>query len=564
MVRHGRFPGDRVYIGRRGGIRLRPADPGDRVHPWQGSALTKRNLEPYTTAAVSFRVDGFAATRTSWPFCAAFVASDGATIEAWGRDCVAELMARIGDLPEQYLVFVNVAGGNKIALHFLWDVAGDPVTIIAGNLVEWSQDTTWRGPRHVWRDAALILPFLEQRSAYAGVGTARNRRKDRAATQAACMADAAELLAACAMFRERFEGHGYPLPLSLGALALREFTRFHQWEQGTKATDAFARPWYFGGRTQSFRVGLFTAPPGETWKIYDCNSHYGAAMVYAKHPDASGFNEALTAPRAAGPWFARITAENAGALPWRAENGDILWDVQDGEFLACGHELVPAIKAGRVRVKAWREVWTPAGHPKHFARFVNHWMAEKDRAEVAGDTLGRALAKTIIASASGKLGQNPNKYQDYLLSREFVNAEAIAKGYSNGETFRGDPEDWLELLHRPATIMSYMFNNVAMAASITSASRASMAAALELAETPLCCDTDNMVCRSFAGDIHPSRLGAWKLEAEASHAAIVSPRCYCLYDLAPDGRPLPVKVQGDKPAAEVIKIAREIPRGPAR
>lgn len=528
--------------------------------------MTKRNLTKYRTAAVSFRVDGFSSLRTSWPFAAAFIASDGASISAWGPDCVADLMAQISDLSEQYLVFVNIAGGNKIALHFLWDVAEEPVSIIAGNLVEWCQGTTWRGARHVWRDAALILPFLPQRTAHAGKDTARTREKDRLATQEGCMAEAEELLSACMMFRARFEGgaYDYPLPLSLGALALREFTRFHSWEQGTKATDAFARPWYFGGRTQAFRVGLFAAPPGETWKLYDCNSHYGAAMAHAKHPDASGFNQALTAPRAAGPWFARIVAENVNALPWRAENGDIHFDVAEGEFLACGHELVPAIKAGRVRVKQWLEVWTPACHPKVFARFVNHWMDEKLSAELANDSIGRALAKTIIASASGKLGQNPNKYQDWKLSRDFLGNEAVAQGYTQGEVLRQDPENWLELLHRPATIMSYMFNNVAMAASITSASRASMAAALELAETPLCCDTDNMVCRSFAGDIHPSRLGAWKLEAEASHAAIVSPRCYCLYDLAPDGRPLPVKVQGDKPAAEVIKIAREIPRGPAR
>lgn len=516
--------------------------------------MTKRNVRDYLTGAFDCETDPFHAGRVPVPFCASF--SNGADITwfAWGPDCIAEIMRQIANLDEPYLIYVHA--GGRFDFHFLWDHVEDPVTIIGGKLIEFRQGN------HVWRDSYAIMPvplatIADKMPLAMWKFEADQREIFREEIEDRCASDAYILARAINDFRERFEpsmGVRY-LPLTIGQLALREFTDHHSWERATPASDEHLRQWYFGGRNECFQAGVIKGP----WQVFDVNSHYGHAMATALHPYDDDWIE-MGIPRGlSGAWMVRVIAENDGALPWRApDNHDRLdFSVPKGEFHVMGHELIPAMKAGHVRVLEWREMWKPA-RVKRFDFFVHDQMKMKIEAEHAGDKLGRQLHKLIIASVSGKLGQNPRNYKDWQLLRSPHNSHLINAGCEAEAILRQEPGNWLELWSCPTTPQRHSFNNVGIAASITSASRAIMMEGLRHAIDPVYCDTDSIICRDFSGRVDPVALGAWKLEATGSHIAIAGRKTYCLYNVS-GGRVVPVKFASKGESltpAEIIAMAR--------
>lgn len=487
--------------------------------------MTHRNLRPWRTAAFDIETDPFVAGRIPQPFCCGVALDDGTETVFWGFDCIDRAMECLQTLSEKYLVYVH--NGGRFDFNYMWDYVEDPVTILGGRLVEFE----FAG--HVFRDSFAILPlpldeFGTKRAIDYAKFEADIRENHRNEIEAYVAEDCRQLLSAVLTFRDRFEGERREwLPLSLGSLALREFSKHHAWARASKVGDTLMRPWYFGGRTQVFRGGILEGP----WLVVDCNSHYGAAMAREFHPNTDELVEMGRPPVAAGPWFARILADNAQALPWRdPETDQIHFDISHGEFNVCGHELVPAVAAGLVRVHEWREIWRPVSFEK-FDRFVATWMDEKIAAEIRGDKLGRQLAKLIIAAVSGKLGQDPRRFSEWTIVRDPRDDERMeAEGWIAQSVIRNDPERWLELWAKPSPVMSHSFVNVGMAASILSASRAIMLAAIPLADEPIYCDTDSLICRAFHGTIDPFELGAWKIECAAEYAAIAGRKTYCLYN----------------------------------
>lgn len=514
--------------------------------------MTHRNLRPWRTAAFDIETDPFVAGRIPQPFCCCIAYEDGSTDTFWGADCVARAM---GSLVGQHKLLIYVHNGGRFDFNYMWDYVTDPVTILGGRLIEFE----FAG--HVFRDSFAILPlglgeFGTKREIDYAKFEADVREKHRVEIEDYVAQDCRELLAAVRTFRHRFEGEGRRfLPLSLGSLALREFSDRHAWARASRVGDTLMRPYYFGGRTQCFAGGVLEGP----WMVVDCNSHYGAAMATALHPNTDELVEMGRPPKLAGPWFARVLADNSQALPWRdPETDQIHFDISHGEFNACGHELIPAIEAGLVRVHEWREIWRPVTVSK-FDTFVDDWMVEKVDAELRGDKLGRQLAKLIIAAVSGKLGQDPRRFSEWTIVRDPRDDERLsADGWVAQSVIRNDPENWLELWAKPAPVMAHSFVNVVMSASILSASRAIMLAAIPLADDPIYCDTDSIICRDFHGVIDPTLLGAWKVEATAQYTAIAGRKTYCLYNKV--GRKIvPVKwaSKGETLAPEeIIHMAR--------
>lgn len=487
--------------------------------------MTHRNLRKWRTAAFDIETDPFVAGRVPEPFCCGIAVDVGQVITYWGADCIAQAMKELAEADCKFLVYVH--NGGRFDFNYMWDYVEDPVTILGGRLVEFE----FAG--HVFRDSFAILPlgldeFGTKRVVDYANFEAEVRESHRDEIEQYVAQDCRELLAAVQSFRNRFEGEGREwLPLSMGSLALREFSNRHAWARASKVSDTLMRPYYFGGRTQCFAGGVLEGP----WLVVDINSHYGHAMASYAHPNTDALVEMARVPRTAGPWFARVLADNNQALPWRdPENGEIHFDISHGEFNACGHELIPAIEAGLVRVHEWREIWKPVSTAR-FDHFVEDWMDEKITAERNGDRLGRQLAKLIIASVSGKLGQDPRRFSEWTILRDPRRDEAMeAAGWVAQSVVRNDPQDWIELWAKPAPVQSHSFVNVVMAASILSASRQIMLAALPLADDPIYCDTDSIICRAFHGDIDPVQLGAWKIEAAAEFIAIAGRKTYCLYN----------------------------------
>lgn len=525
--------------------------------------MALRNMRPFKTAAFDVETDPFKAGRTPEPFCAGFLAEDRTELITWGEDCIEAIMAQIMALDDRYLIYVHAGGRFDFA--FLWDWIEEPVTIVGDKILEFAQGVTWRGAKHVWRDSFKIMPVpLREMGDKIDVDYAtferhaRDGRRDEIVSY--LRRDLDVLLSAACAFRERFEplkGRKH-LPLTMGALSLREITRFHRFEPCSAGSDQAFRPYYFGGRNQVFRAGVMAGP----WQVWDCNSHYGFAMSEAMHPTSDIMEElrAPPPPSYKGVWFAHLRARNNQWLPWRdeANEGALRFDIAEADFYACSHELAPAIARGDVVPLQWHAIWRPLDQGR-FDRFVSHWMQAKVAAEQAGDRFGRTFAKCIIAAASGKFGQDPDKFKQWALVYDpHDDARMKRDRWEPASLIREDPERWLELWNRPAPKTPSAYQNVATAASITSASRRIMAESLRQAVNPIYCDTDSVICSQFDGWKDPHALGAWKLEATADYAAIAGKKLYCLYNKV--GRKIvPVKwaSKGDElTPEEIIRLAK--------
>lgn len=155
-----------------------------------------------------------------------------------------------------------------------------------------------------------------------------------------------------------------------------------------------------------------------------------------------------------------------------------------------------------------------------FKEFVTYWG---NRKQVDKGGL-RQIDKLMMNSAYGKFGLNPDRCRKRI---EFD----TSKDYVRYPTMR-DSE------HKPI-IEKGQANNVAIAAFVTAYARRELNNAV-LHSTGFCyCDTDSVhlatfknprtgkiITPSFDGDVHPTRLGAWKMESEFTRARYLRQKTY--------------------------------------
>lgn len=95
---------------------------------------------------------------------------------------------------------------------------------------------------------------------------------------------------------------------------------------------------------------------------------------------------------------------------------------------------------------------------------------------------------------------------------------------------------WRKKVHAPAAENpehdARGFEDVAIAASITSAARAVLMLSIAQAYRPVYCDTDSLICERLGSGLVQSEteLGAWKLEASGDEVAIAGKKLYALFD----------------------------------
>ena len=84
---------------------------------------------------------------------------------------------------------------------------------------------------------------------------------------------------------------------------------------------------------------------------------------------------------------------------------------------------------------------------------------------------------------------------------------------------------------KPAKSKPYF--NVATAASITGAARAQLLRALAVADTPIYCDTDSIICKNLPEGkgikVSDTYLGAWKIEKSVDEMAIAGKKLYACW-----------------------------------
>jgi DNA polymerase elongation subunit (family B) len=222
-------------------------------------------------------------------------------------------------------------------------------------------------------------------------------------------------------------------------------------------------------------------------------------------------------------YFADIVAISRGALPVRTKTGISFPDSPTPQkFSACSHEIQAGIETGRLKVVKFEAVHFFV-KSQNFAAFVDEFMAERVAAKSRGDKAGDILAKLTLNSSYGKFGMNPRTFRDYHI--QFDQKRPAADGGPAWE-LHTDYGDFI-LWDRPTSARA-RFNNVAIAASITSAARAVLLRALAVAVRPVYCDTDSIICADLPLEHSASKLGAWKLEAEGDRIAVAGKKLYAL------------------------------------
>lgn len=475
--------------------------------------------QPKKIATLDFETDPFKFNREPKPFAAGLFTGNEYT-ERWGDDCASQIVADIHALKDRHLIYAH--NGGKFDFYFLLPWLENPIRIINGRIV------SAKIGRHELRDSFAILPIplaaykkdeIDYEKFERGI-----REKYRADILHYLAKDCEYLHFLVTSFVDRFGAK-----LTIGATALSKLRELHKFPSQNEAHDEKFRQFYFGGRCEFFKRGILRG----NWKIYDVNSMYPDAMRNYDHPCGKFYSHVVN-PKIAKSgllrnfkskiYFAQIVADSDGALPLRTKNG-LTFPTGRNEFFACSHEIIAGIETGRLTNIDCISAFVPHRSIR-FAEYVDTYIAEKIDAKKSGDKPREIFAKLLLNSAYGKTATNPRAFKDY----EITGAGIRPTDPDFGTVPYGITDDvWIWA--KPTDMAHAKFIDVAIGASITSASRATLLRALSKAINPIYCDTDSIICEELPGIVlDDSALGAWKYEGGGNVAAIAGKKLYAIFD----------------------------------
>jgi hypothetical protein len=484
---------------------------------------TKKTKIERTLAVIDLETDPFEFGAEILPFACGLYIDGHGYFDFWGDQCVVRALALVESIEKPMVIYAH--NGGKFDFYFFLEHLENPLKIINGRVVKAKFGI------HEFRDSFSIIPVaLAKFGGKLSIDYQKMKRGRRDANRAEILryleVDCTELFRLVKAFRERFGDK-----LTIAGTAIKELEKLHPQEYLGPGHDQKFRPFYFGGRVEYFEQGVISG----RFKVFDVNSMYPSVMRNAWHPLGREYLTIYSPALTRQGWvqgypnrmyFCEVTGHNRGALPMRTKEG-LSFTVAHGTFLTTSHELTAAIQLGLFTVESITWAMLPMRY-QNFAAFVDYWNGEKIKHDK--DPVQRYFAKTIVNSSYGKFGQNPENYKDYWIE-VFDRIGAIEaatlranEGYDELESSHPAYRIW----RRPST-RSGAYRDVAIAASITSAARAVLMRALHAARRPVYCDTDSIIALDLDLPQHPTRLGAWKTEAQGSRIAIGGKKLYALF-----------------------------------
>jgi len=506
--------------------------------------------------------------------------------EIWVADCETDPF-KIGRYPKpfiwgcrsehEYHVFDSTAGfvdfirqqhcivyahnGGKFDWHFIFDhlESYSELLVISGRVSKFVIGAA------EFRDSQNILPFalakwakddFDYRILEADV---RDIPKNRSEIRQYLRSDCDNLYAVVTAFIDRY---GRSLTLSGAAL------KFWQSLGSTtvpapESTPGFYQdvaPYYYGGRVQVDRPGVSRGD----FTLVDINSAYPDAMSH-RHPYGQIRSISRDLPATGVErCMISVTCASTGALPWRdPDNKNALTfpsDKRTRRFDVTGWEFVVAQELGLMSVFEVNRVMRFVDDVS-FADYVQHFFALKTNAKTRldndpGDQDAKAdylFAKYFLNTLYGKLASNPAEYSEYLvLPPHHLEAARVTGDYR----FVAQLSQANALASRPLPAYLQRYLNVATAASITGFVRAKMARARHVCGGVLYSDTDSILASDVSAlDLHPTRLGAWDVEAHVSMAAIAAKKLYA-FKIADSDKYKTASRGVRLGAADIIRVAR--------
>jgi len=488
----------------------------------------------YSIAVGDFETDPFKYGRVPKPFACGLMhesdAVDRHYVKFWGSDCVDQLLAYLLALKRPLRIYFH--NGGKFDFFFFLKHLQNPIKIIHGRIVK------ARIGIHEFRDSWAIIPmplagYKKTKIDYALMEVDK-REENRALILDYLFDDCNYLFDLVLAFNERFGPR-----LTIAGTAQIELRKYHPQYSQSEAHDTQFRPFYFGGRVECFDSGIIKGD----WKVYDVNSMYPFVMRNCLHPLGGGYvvphEKALDKDGWARGfpgrmYFCVVRGINRGALPQRVKdnNGGLSFNVESGVFHTTSHELRLAISLGLFDVSEVIDCFIPRTC-QSFAQFVDTFVAEKIEAKKSGDKIKETFSKLILNSAYGRFGINPFDFYDYCIQHEGEEAPRGMEPYERNTEYTL----WRERVNYPEGHESCEspargFEDVAIAASITSAARAVLMLAIVQAYRPVYCDTDSLICEKLGEGcrLSSTELGAWKFEGSGNEIAIAGKKLYALTD----------------------------------
>jgi hypothetical protein len=474
-------------------------------------------------AVFDIETDPFLYGRTPEPFACCLLIEDLEPVIFWGKDCLFDFYVYLSSMEFPLRIYAH--NGGKFDFVFLLRLGmldRKRIDLINGRIVRAYIEG------HELRDSYAILPIpLGTMDTSEGKKLdidynkmeEENREKNRDEIITYLKADCFVNLAAVRSFIDKFGTQ-----LTIGGASIKQLIKHHPFDKQNKEYDDGIRKYYFGGRVQCFETGIINTPV----KVYDVNSMYPDVMARRDHFCGTDGTEIIYGSdipafmsQTSTPYFLHFEGKNFGALPTRTKDG-LDFNVKEGEFFATNHEVEVALKYGLIEIDRPIELLS-CNSGINFGVFVDTFMRDKIEAKESGNKMNELLAKLIMNSSYGKTAQRPDNYKDWLLCDadivdEYLEEWEISIDY--GDFF---------IMEKPAESEAYF--DVGIGASITGAARASLLEAIHNAERPLYCDTDSIICSELHNvDRHPTRLGAWDLEAEGKGVAIAGKKLYSVID----------------------------------
>lgn len=446
-----------------------------------------------------FETDPFKHGRKPMPFCVGYYDPDGYD-EFWGddpEDVILWIVNKIRSIKEPTIIYAHNGGKFDFIYmikHFEGDLKIVNGRILVANIGVCELRDSWGIIPEPLRRAGVKLD-IEYEKMERDV-----RDKYKTEILKYLRQDCVTLYELVEAFHAEFGDR-----LTIGGTAMKEIKKRHEFEQANESFDESFRPFYFGGRCQVLEPGVHHG----RFIMVDINSAYSHAMASIDHPIGTTYSVGKRITKNTD--FAIIQARNWGALPLRTKNG-ISFDAEDGTFHATIHEINAGLETGTLEIE--RVIETRSFIKKgNFADFINHFQEAKVKADLAGDKIHRDFYKRVNNSGYGKFAQNATDFKDYCLTRM---DEPSPNASRSEEEVSRDP--WKPEIRcaeyiiwsKPSKIRTYY--NVATAASITGATRSFLLRGFANSVRPMYGDTDSIICEEFHGEIHETKLGAWKLE----------------------------------------------------
>ena len=469
-------------------------------------------------AVLDLETDPFQHGRLPKPFLSGIY--DGEQIVSfWGDDCILRFVEYIATIKTPMIIYAH--NGGKFDFFYFFDYIENPIRIINGRIVEATIGI------HIVRDSYAILPVPLKTHGKKEIDYWKFENEHREKYKDEIIDywdyDCRSLYELVFKFRERFGDQ-----LTIGGTAIKTLRKMHPFRTGNELHDSRFRPFYFGGRVEAIETGIIHGK----FEVYDVNSMYPDAMKNAIHPTGR-FYACPKNPILVGDcmlkgfscpfFFIRVVGKNHGALPQRTKEG-LNFRIPHGEFFTTSHELRIALRYKLFEIEKIIEAFVPS-ETISFGEYVDTFMVEKIEGKKLGNKTQELFAKLLLNSAYGKFAQNPDKYYDFQIVRD-LSEIAAQDDYEEWEFYEKHEE--FSIWRKKSETQAYY--DVAIAASITSASRANLLEALATAKRPIYCDTDSIICEQFNGRKHDNELGAWKHEATLVRVAVAGKKLYAGFD----------------------------------